>query len=252
MKYQDDASNLLADAMEYLDISQPKMNLIATLYDTTHSNNFEPTPEYYINLGRDQLCRQVMYRIGTDCGWKDYTTCINILHNLPEDANILDFGCGSAPIGFKLAELGKKIFFCDIDGASGFEFLKWRCNKHNIEFNGTDGRKLLDIIDTFDVVLAMDSIEHIKDWESIVNKLCNLLNNEGILISNIFKLADETDNVEHISLDKVAIATKLLENGLYPVSFDIWIKNPTEPLASVVKASSETALTALKDKYNAS
>lgn len=251
MKYEEDFGMMLADASEYLDISVNKLLLIADDYPS-HYENFEPTAEYYIGTGRDQLCRQVRYRSMNECGMSAYTNCLDMLSG-SSNLRILDFGCGAAPIGFSLARLGHRLTFVDFDGASGFEFLKWRCKKYGIDnCDFIDARMFMGhkFKSNFDITIAMDSIEHVEDWEPLVDKLVDDLRLDGFIITNLFRISAETINAEHISMDRVSMAEKFFTRDMYPLNFDVWIKGPREPLLGAVKVSRKSVMEILKSAAN--
>jgi len=108
------------------------------------------------------------------------------------EAKGIDFGCGSAPVGFDLALRGHSMDFIDIDGAGAYEFTKWRANKRNL--NGRVGWKWGG---PYDYALFLDSLEHINDY----------------------------DNNEHLAImDKKEVMSFLVNMGVYPLNEMVFIK----------------------------
>ena len=131
----------------------------------------------------------------------------------------LDYGCGSAPIGFELAMRGNKMDFIDVNGAYCYEFLKWRAKKRLQ--SGNIGWQLRG---DYDFMLFMDSIEHFSNWEEILGQCLTRLKPNGIFITNYFGLNASDPNVEHINMEQQAVWDFLIRNGVYPMNQIVWMK----------------------------
>ncbi len=247
-KYKDDLDEFLIDSLEYLGMSLTKMRVIAEMYDK-HFDNFSPTREYYTGLGRDQLCRQVIYKVFSSSGGPFFERCVDIVEQ-SSPLNVLDHGCGSGAIGYKLAELGHKVTFVDFDEASGFEFLKWRLEKNNVVglCVDVDTYKETSTISPYDVIISADCLEHIVEWEEILKKLAVDLQDGGLFISNIFRIADN-ENKEHVSMDRMEMFEAFANCGLYPLNTEVWIKNPKAPLLGAVRCSARGAERMIREAY---
>lgn len=90
---------------------------------------------------------------------------------------ILDIGCGGGLVSEPMAELGARITGIDADAnaikvASGHA----RKNKLDIEYiNEDSGQHIMRRKESYDVVMALEIIEHIKDVQLFINhceKLC--------------------------------------------------------------------------------
>ncbi len=132
----------------------------------------------------------------------------------------MDFGCGAAPIGFDLARRGQIMHFYDIDGSAPFEFLKWRADKYSLTgtkvFFNTPRPKV-------DYVLALDSIEHLEDWQEKLSWMADCLNHAGCLITN-FMLLGDTTNTEHIFMNHPEFMKYVTSIGLWPINSAIFQK----------------------------
>lgn len=207
------------DAQEYLQMDWNKILGFATLYNTKYMPTFSDyadPKEYYRSLGGEQIARQVWFHSLPEM--LDQMQFITSVINTNVDAHGLDYGCGSAPVGMELALRGHRMDFIDVDGAPGYEFAKWRAIKR-----GINNRCGWCVQDDYDYCLMLDSIEHIKDWESVLELITSKLKDNGFLLTNYF-LNNDFANVEHISMDHQAVKEFLVSHGLYPMNQIIWIK----------------------------
>ena len=204
------------DAEDYLEMSLLQMEALADIYQQKYNRfkDYENPDDYYKNLGIEQLGRQVWFHHTPFMIEETNIILSAINHN--HSFKGLDFGCGSAPIGFELALRGHQMDFVDLDGAPAYEFTKWRAKKRNIncgfEWSGD-----------YDFILFLDSIEHLKDWKPVLQKAVDSLKPEGFIITNFF-LNQDYDNLEHINMDKPAVQSFLTSNGLYPINQLVWLK----------------------------
>jgi hypothetical protein len=209
-----------SDIEDYLKKDKQTILEIAEQYEALNFWRFKnyrgAEAEYYKTLGESQLCRQYMWHNTPGNG---ATVFLNPLLRAFGDRKLqgLDFGCGSAPLGFELMVHGQKMDFVDIDGAPAYEFLKWRCKKRAMPHAGFTLR------DKYDFILMMDSIEHIPNWKEVLTDLCGRLEYGGLLCTNYFYNHDY-DNAEHISMDKEAVRAHLLSLDMYPQAPEAWVK----------------------------
>ena len=157
--------------------------------------------------------------------------------------DVLDFGCGIGIPAFTLAEKGHRVTACDIRGTGTLEFLKWRAEKSNvaITFIESEGGPPVPFVDgrgkkkLFDIIVAMDTLEHIEDWPSAVAVLADHLKPHGVLFSNNAILED-TQHPEHYSIDHRAFVNACMVNDLFPFNQITYIKRLT---VAVVASSSD-------------
>jgi 2-polyprenyl-3-methyl-5-hydroxy-6-metoxy-1,4-benzoquinol methylase len=177
---------LVADAMEYTGLqSEDDMWRAADRFYGLRKQSNLADPDWYRLYPMERVCRQVWFNTQSSTK-KKMTQFIlaAISHNRAH--RILDFGCGMGLTAFTLAEKGHDVTAMDIRGTGTFEFLKWRCKKHgvNIRFIETEGGCPQLPRDQYDMIIAMDSIEHIEQWKETVAVLSEHLRPEGILFSN--------------------------------------------------------------------
>lgn len=92
-----------------------------------------------------------------------YIPLINI-----RGAKILDIGCGIGSAVTMLAEQGNEVLGYDI-GKPSIDFCNFRKKKYNLKGEFTTQRP--DDLSKFDIVLAMDVLEHIENLESFLMEL---------------------------------------------------------------------------------
>ena len=204
------------DAEEYLQMPFESMENLAAIYQDKYErfNNYEDPRDYYKNLGAEQIGRQVWFHHTPDM--IEQTNIILNIINHSASFKGLDFGCGSAPIGFELALRGHQMDFIDLDGAPGYEFTKWRAKKRNINCS-------FEWTGDYDFILFLDSIEHLLEWKEVLQRAADSLKPEGFIITNFF-LNQDYENLEHVNMDKEAVQKFLIERGLYPINQLVWLK----------------------------
>jgi len=212
IEYLDDYSR---DVLKYSGKMIAELHELAEQYQAVDIEGFgDNYEEYYRSLGMKQLARNFCFNF-TDEKALDSLTIIKSLSD-KQYAYGLDYCCGSAPLGFALALKGKKMDFIDIDGAESYNFVKWRAKELNVEI-GTE------LKGTYDFVLLMDAIEHLKEWEEHLAKINSLLRPGALLITNFFSLYNYS-NPEHISMNKFQVEGFLIDRGYSPITLSVWVK----------------------------
>lgn len=209
-----------SDVEEYLSMGMKEIVGLAEQYEASISkpiHEYDDPKDYYAALGPQQIARQVVFHnaigYGTD---KMFITALNLTNG--HYHRILDYGCGTSPIGFELARYGHHCDFVDVDGAPAYEFVKWRARRRELPSYG------FTVNGPYDIVLFLDSIEHIKDWPGVLSKVIDNLADGGHIVTNYFINHDEM-NPEHMSMDKQAVKDFLVANKVYPVNPLVWRKN---------------------------
>jgi len=172
--------------------------------------------DYYRGLGLEQICRQAYFHSKPRVAQQGLVILKQFKRGFRGYG--MDFGCGSAPVGFELLKKGHRMDFVDLDGAPAYEFLKWRVDKRQVEGAGWEK------CGPYDFMLFLDSIEHLKDWAQILDDAVGRLKPKGILITNYFDTHDY-NNPEHISMDHNAVAEFLVSRHMVPKSNTLWIKD---------------------------
>lgn len=97
------------------------------------------------------------------------------------DRVVLDAGCGEGYGSALLADLAKKVVAIDYD-TSIIKHAKEKYRKHNLEFLIMDVQKLSFPQDLFDVVVSLDVIEHLKEFDQYLSEIKRVLKPGGLLI----------------------------------------------------------------------
>ena len=206
------------DALEYLGIKEHELLDLYTDYAEVSMKLTEKhglgTPEYYGGMGKEQIARQVLYHY-TDFPkkWMSFALA-NIQIRQPLTG--IDFGCGTAPIGFELTRRGHTMHFFDIDGAGGFEFLKWRIKKYGLE----DRAFFNEWPEEANVAYALfsDILEHLHNWEKPIERTVEKFIPQGVFFTNYLLLSDDIQNVEHINWRRGEFVKYMYDLGMEPVS----------------------------------
>jgi len=199
-----DDEEVIRKAEEYNDI-----NLI-------RFKTFSDKKSYYKQTGMSQLCRQAFYHSKAGIV-RDGMILLQLFQKKPGTRG-LDFGCGSAPIGFELLHRGYHMDYVDVEGASGYEFLKWRVSKYKF-----DDQVGYEMKGPYDFVMFLDSIEHLEDWRTVLDQAIGRLQPDGVFVTNFFSNRD-FNNPEHINMDHAAVQAFMLERNVFPINDLVWVK----------------------------
>ena len=101
----------------------------------------------------------------------------------PMAKTVLDYGCGIGSNGFLFHEAGFDVTLVDLESFS-LDFAGFLIKKYNLSINVIKIDKE-DIKDKFDVILCLDTIEHVVDPKGLLEKLVSYLNPEGKLFLTV-------------------------------------------------------------------
>jgi len=153
-----------------------------------------------------------------------------ILASIPNNRplRILDFGCGIGVTAFTLAEKGHQVTAMDIRNTGTLEFLKWRCERHKtpMTFIESEGGAPQGFRTEFDIIIAMDVLEHIQNWREALEVLAQNLRPAGVLFSNNAILDDDT-HAEHYPLKKEDFVIECMRSKLMPQTQISYTKQAT-------------------------
>ncbi len=204
------------DVEEYMDMNWPEIVLLSNDYFTKCMPTFgdyEDKREYYKSLGKEQLARQAWFH-STPEMIRELETILSLINTNVEGYG-LDFGCGSAPVGFEFALKGHRMDFVDV-GGEAYEFLKWRAKKRGVVCGW-------ELKGPYDYVLLLDSLEHIENWRWVLGDIVSRMKPDASIITNYFLNTDH-DNIEHVSMDQKAVQEFLISLNVYPVNKMVWMK----------------------------
>jgi 2-polyprenyl-3-methyl-5-hydroxy-6-metoxy-1,4-benzoquinol methylase len=145
---------------------------------------------------------------------------------------VLDFGCGIGIPAYTLAESGHEVTAVDLEGTGTFQFLEWRAAEHCVPLairfapeNAPPTDKFLADAEPFDIVIAMDTLEHVPFWRESLAWLVSKLRTDGVLFANNAVL-DDTKHPEHYPLSGGEFMQACLDLGLRPYNEFTFIKTP--------------------------
>ena len=108
--------------------------------------------------------------------------------NFDRRLNILDYGCGDGHISAILTNMGHLVTAIDICpfNETKFRDLINKENQTNLKFFNSNWVTSNDIyINTFDLIICLEVLEHIKEFKVILEKLKISLNKNGYLLISI-------------------------------------------------------------------
>jgi 2-polyprenyl-3-methyl-5-hydroxy-6-metoxy-1,4-benzoquinol methylase len=180
--------------------------------------------ERYLRYPNERISRQVWFNT-TVPEKREETRYILATLDHSRQHDILDFGCGVGITAFILAKKGHRVSALDLKGTGTFEFLKWRSEKHKIPINFIESLGGPPELNggQYDVIIAMDAIEHVREWEETVKRLVEHLKVGGILFSNNAILG-EGDQPEHYKVANKEFLSVCVENDLMPYNQICFIK----------------------------
>lgn len=99
-----------------------------------------------------------------------------------EGLRILDIGCGGGLLCEPLARLGAEVVGADAS-ETNIEVAKLHAQEAgvSIDYRATTAEDLADAGETFDVVLAMEVVEHVADVELFISKSAQMVRPGGIM-----------------------------------------------------------------------
>lgn len=180
--------------------------------------------EWYRQFPKERVARQVWFN--TLSGHKRTMTEFilnSVNHATPQD--ILDFGCGIGIPAFHFAQRGHRVMAMDIQGTGTLEFLKWRVRRHGLAmtFGESPGGVPQLSGHRFDVIVAMDCLEHIAEWQRTLRELADHLKPGGVLFCNNAILDDET-HAEHYRLKPRDFLAAAVALDLVPHNEIVFVK----------------------------
>jgi 2-polyprenyl-3-methyl-5-hydroxy-6-metoxy-1,4-benzoquinol methylase len=115
--------------------------------------------------------------------WERVRKVINFLEQAaPYDA-VMDFGCGSGVLLPFLSGISKRVVAIDIDFSPLEKMKRYVTFPGNIEY-ANPGKENIENYSpaSFDVIIALDVLEHVDDLQQTLSTLCKLLKPKGKII----------------------------------------------------------------------
>ena len=210
------------DAMEYTDILSTEEMFYRGRQPREEVENVSDAESYRM-FPIDRICRQVWFNTQNDIKKK---VTEFILAGIPNNRplRILEFGSGIGLLSFALAEKGHDVTALDIRGTETLEFLKWRAAKYGIpmKFIESEGGPPT-LKEEYDIIIAVDSIEHVEQWRETVRILSDHVRPQGMFFANngIF---EDMSHPEHYDVTAVDFVKTCADARLMPHTQISYIK----------------------------
>ena len=116
---------------------------------------------------------------------------------------VLDYGCGAGNFGILFATMGFAVDFLDVEGEIT-EFVRWRLQRRYLTCRVLNEEYLFKG-EQYDLVNLWTVIEHIADYRTVTQRVCDLVAPRGLLL----------------------FATSTMESGLdvMPKSGEAWVRH---------------------------
>lgn len=180
--------------------------------------------EWYAQFPKERVARQCWFNLSSPYK-KQMTETILATVGDQIKANILDFGCGIGIPAFEFAKRGHRVTACDIRNTGTFKFLQWRVKKHGVPMTFHDSTGGVPHLGgtKYAAVVAMDVLEHIPEWRTVLFELASRIEPGGVLFCNN-GILDDNVHPEHYPLDNKEFIAECLKNNLFPIGPITFIK----------------------------
>lgn len=212
---------VIRDAEEWTGFPQDQFKYVGTrfmqLWKDPEYANLEDA-QWYTLFPKERVARQVWFNTENDHKRKMTEYMLSIVRN---DAakDILDFGCGIGIPAFAFAQQKHRVTAKDLPNTGTYQFLQWRAKKHKVDINfepaAVSGVSKLE--KDYDVIVAMDCLEHLPHWREQLKEFADHLRPGGILFANN-AILDDPNHPEHYDLTPKMFVPACTEVGLMPVS----------------------------------
>jgi 2-polyprenyl-6-hydroxyphenyl methylase/3-demethylubiquinone-9 3-methyltransferase len=108
-----------------------------------------------------------------------------IIQNIAPNQTILDVGCGAGLLTNALAKEGHKVYGIDLS-ASSLDAAKKRDQTFTVSYQQANGYSLPFQDQMFDVVCAMDVLEHVEDPARLILEASRVLKPNGLFFFHTF------------------------------------------------------------------
>jgi SAM-dependent methyltransferase len=230
------------DACAYLQV--PTMDVIDTSRFLRQRDGFTDRSdvEWYRLFPRERVARQVWFNNTPDK--RQMTEFILAAVSDQRSQRILEFGCGVGILAYSLAERGHRVTACDVRGTGTLEFLKWRVRQHGVPMTFLESDEDAPRVGSqqYDIIIAMDSLEHVKTWRQVLAVLGQHLVNGGAFFANNGALDDRAHPEHYTDCTGAAFVTACAAQSLMPFNPITYMKRvPVAAGAPAAEATHESA-----------
>ena len=178
--------NELQDISEYLSLSTDIIKKRALIKNTFYEDKlWNEKKRDTINDYRDYYSLNYHYLERQDYFNTNHINLLSEFRNLKKNANILDYGCGSASVVLKAKKKRKdlNIFLADIPEAITKNYAIWRFKKYKLNYIWIDipQNEKIKVDNKFDLIRCHDVFEHTFQPLNVINIFYNSLNKDGLI-----------------------------------------------------------------------
>ena len=162
--------------------------------------------------------------------WQRLHKVIDYIQRPAHYRQVLDFGCGSGVMLPFLAQISLEVIATDVDLLPLEEVQKHIPLASNVKVKDTSKSRIVDLPpNSFDLIIALDVLEHVKDLPRTLSELLVLLKADGRLI-----VSGPTENILYRLGRKVAgpeYSGAYHERGIAEIKNELIAKAEIEPIA---------------------
>jgi 2-polyprenyl-3-methyl-5-hydroxy-6-metoxy-1,4-benzoquinol methylase len=185
--------------------------------------------DWYRLFPKERVARQVWFNT-TATHKRQMTDFILNAVNHATPLSILDFGCGIGIPAYVFAQKGHDVMAMDIAGTGTFEFLRWRVKQAGLSMTFAESRGGVPALSShrFDIIVAMDCLEHIPEWRRTLTELVAHLKPGGALFCNN-AILDDPHHAEHYDLRPKDFQIAAAEEHLIASNQILYLKRADVP-----------------------
>lgn len=180
--------------------------------------------DWYRLFPKERVARQLWYNLSVAYKRKMTEFILNAV-NPARPMRILDFGCGIGIPAYHFAQRGHDVMAMDIAGTGTFEFLQWRVKQRGLRMTFAESPGGVPQLSghQFDVIVAMDCLEHLPEWRRALKELVAHLAPGGALFCNN-AILDDPHHAEHYDLAPKAFQIAAAEENLIASNEILYLK----------------------------
>lgn len=185
-------SKQIEDISEYMHFSKKKSISLAKIKNTDFEDNlWNSKKRENIDDYREYYSQNIHYLERQDYYNLNHLNLLSEFRYLKTNANILDYGCGTAALSLKAKKkrIDLNLFLADIPEAITKDYVFWRFKKYNLDFVWIDIPKDEKITQPFryDLIRCHDVLEHSFYPLKIIKYFYNNLKDDGYLSFDYIK-----------------------------------------------------------------
>ncbi len=114
--------------------------------------------------------------------WRRLRIVMRFVEKMPRRGSALDFGCGGGVMLPFLSDLFDRVVGYDMDTRPAEQVLDKLGLRDTVELAGAEQTSLDQLQGPFNLILALDVLEHIDDLEHVSEQLASILEPDGVAV----------------------------------------------------------------------